>query len=107
MICIVCSPDPITCYKCKDLAENTTCANPVPMSRDPEEEYEPWVTMGPDLPTISCKRGACVKWTYYQNSEYKNTNTSRLQPRSQSTMALDLTSPNPGNLPLVLGNYGS
>lgn len=26
--------------------------------------------MAPDLPTITCKKGACVKWTYYQNSEF-------------------------------------
>ena len=48
---------PITCYSCIDLAYNTTCGEPAT-----PDEIE-------SLPTIECKRGACVKWTYYKNSE--------------------------------------
>ena len=63
--------DPITCYQCRDFAENTTCANPVPVEPDPEVELDLWVTLAPDLPTITCKKGACVKWTYYLNGRYR------------------------------------
>lgn len=49
--------EPIECFECLDKAHNTTCGT----SSDPVQLLE--------LGTIKCKRGACVKWTYYRNRE--------------------------------------
>ena len=80
-LCIKPTGDPITCYQCRDLAENTTCSNPLPVEPDPEVEVDPLVTLAPDLPTITCKKGACIKWTYYLNGRYQRENeiTSEMQ----------------------------
>ncbi|ELU16097.1 hypothetical protein CAPTEDRAFT_214596 [Capitella teleta] len=49
--------DPIECYLCKDKAYNTTCGEPTT-----EEELE-------EMDKVHCKKGACIKWTFYKNHE--------------------------------------
>ena len=49
--------DPVLCYECMDSAYNTSCGEPRTV-----EDLE-------SLGTIQCKRGACIKWTYYKNRE--------------------------------------
>ena len=47
----------IECYNCVDRMSNTTCGEPK-TNKD----------LG-SLDTITCKHGACIKWTYYKSSE--------------------------------------
>jgi len=71
---------PIECYNCLDKLFNTTCGDP---RTDDELDI---------LDTITCKTGACVKWTYYKNSEffYSSQQVTRVQlcPRKMSVTTL-------------------
>jgi len=49
--------DPVVCYECLDSAHNTTCGQPVT-----EDDLD-------SLGSVTCKKGACIKWTYYKNHE--------------------------------------
>ena len=54
--CIL-SSDPITCYRCKGDAVNSSCADPI----DVDNKV--------DVKQKECDRGICLKWTKYEGCE--------------------------------------
>ena len=51
--------DAVTCYECTGKAVNSTCGDPFII----EDGVVPNIT--------KCKKGACIKWTYYKNGKYE------------------------------------
>ncbi|KAH3705222.1 protein quiver-like [Dreissena polymorpha] len=63
--------DPIKCFYCFGLAENSSCADPV----------DPKVDKDKSLQVIECESGICLKWThYYERQLYMHRTCSHRLP---------------------------